>query len=416
MANNLTFDQVSTLLNTVQSMVTGNSAIGNITTTNFVSVAQTLLKTGYDPVIQAISNLVARTIFSVRPYNKKFISLEASMETWGAHVRKISYADHQAVNDDLWTYPMLWKADGVVDASPNRYYQGSTANPSGNGESLDQYIIRKPSVLQTNFYGGNTFSDFYTVLEKQLFEVALRSPDEFGQFWSSYVLNINNIHIQWDEDFARILLSNAIASLVDEANPTRVIHLLTEYEAVTGITLTQQTVYAPDNFRPFILWLNSRIDEITRMMSERSNLYQTNVTGKTVNRFTPMSDMRVYLLSKFLSMIKSMVYTTTYHQNYLQFSSLESVNFWQAITDVAKVQITPVYTDSTGSLKTGAAVTQDNVVGIIFDREFLGYANTYSRMWATPFNARGGYYNNWLHKVLKCYLDTTEKAVVLLLD
>lgn len=415
MGNDIVYSQVSTILNELQQQATGTKAITNINATNFVNVAQTLFMSKLDPVIQAINSIVNRTIFSIRPYSKKFSGLEVDGATWGAHVRKIKYVDNDAVNDDMWTYPVLWKKDGVVDATPNRYYQGSTANPSGNLESLDMYLIRKPDVLQTNFYGANVYSDFYTVFRKELFEVALSSPEEFMRFWSGYILNINNKHIQWDEDLSRLILCNLIASLIDEGNNNRVIYLLSEYQDATGVDLNEQSVFAPDNFKAFVLWLNSYIDTLTRKMSERSALFQTNITGKTIMQHTNMRDLKVYMLSEFMTMIRSMVLPITYHENYIRFADTESVSYWQSIESPRSINITPVYTDVDGTLKTGAAVSVNNVVGVLFDREAAGYTRKDSWTSATPWNSRGGYYDTWIHKTLATYNDNTEKAVVLLL-
>ena len=43
-------------------------------------------------------------------------------------------------------------------------------------------------------------------------------------------------------------------------------------------------------------------------------------------------------------------------------------------------------------------------------------ANTQSWSNPTPFNARGGYTNIWMHETQRIYNDHTEKGVVLLLD
>ena len=74
--NTLSFSQLATILNAVNRQATG---IDNITPTNvgeFVSVAQTTLLTGYDNVITAVSQVLSRTIFSTRPYNRKFKGLD----------------------------------------------------------------------------------------------------------------------------------------------------------------------------------------------------------------------------------------------------------------------------------------------------------------------------------------------------
>ena len=62
--NTMGFEQVSTLLNSIYNQATGKSAITPTTTSDFVSLAQTTLQAGYDPVLNAISQMVTKTIIT----------------------------------------------------------------------------------------------------------------------------------------------------------------------------------------------------------------------------------------------------------------------------------------------------------------------------------------------------------------
>ena len=65
--NNMSFEQASALLNAIHKQVTGETGIAPTDVSSFISVATATLKAGYDPVINAISQVVGRTIFSIRP-------------------------------------------------------------------------------------------------------------------------------------------------------------------------------------------------------------------------------------------------------------------------------------------------------------------------------------------------------------
>ena len=97
--NTLTFNQLSTLLNGIASQATGATGIAPVNTNEFVSVAQTTLLAGPDPVMSAISQILGRTIFSVRPYNAKFRGLLMDNQRWGGITRKINYVDKSFTND-----------------------------------------------------------------------------------------------------------------------------------------------------------------------------------------------------------------------------------------------------------------------------------------------------------------------------
>ncbi len=415
MANSLTHTQSSTLMNDMVEQLTGQKVIGGVNLTNFVSVAQKALLNGYDPVLNAITQMVSRTIFSIRPYYGKLLGLEADATRWGNHIRKLSIADQKLVNDDAWTYPVLYKKEGVEDATPNRYYEGSTANPSGNKESVDMFLIRKPDVLQTNIYGRNVYSDYLTYFRNQ-FDVAFLNAEEYGRFISMVSINLMNRLQTAAETIGHAVLINLIGSLLDEGNNSRVIHLLSEYNTLTGQTLTATSVYAPDNFKAFIQWVFSRIEQLTSLMSERSNMFQTVVDGKPILRHTPLTEQKVYLYAPVLYQINAMVLSNTYHNDFLRLSDVEPINYWQSIEYPDSISATPVYIDTTGNLKVGAAVEQAGIFGVIFDREAAGYAITDSWSMNTPFNARAGYYTQWFHRTFNTWNDISEKALVLLLD
>ena len=65
--NTLNFEQVSTVLSSIVQQATGQAVNTPTDTGSFVSVAQVALRADRDSVMQAISNILARTIFSIRP-------------------------------------------------------------------------------------------------------------------------------------------------------------------------------------------------------------------------------------------------------------------------------------------------------------------------------------------------------------
>lgn len=68
--NELNFKQVSALLTYIVNQATGQSTLTPTNTSEFVSVATTALKNGVDPAMSAITQMVSRTIFSIRPYSE----------------------------------------------------------------------------------------------------------------------------------------------------------------------------------------------------------------------------------------------------------------------------------------------------------------------------------------------------------
>lgn len=389
--NDLTFNQLSTVLKSIVQQATGQQAQQLTNTAEFVSVAQTALKTGYDPVLQAISQVLSRTIFSIRPYTRKFGGLMVSNQQFGNIVRKLNIADKD------------WENDSRFELT--------------DGSSVDMYKVNNPTILQTNFYGANVFEKSLTIFKDQL-DCAFSSPDEFGRFVSMTMTNASDMIEQAHENLARATLANFIGGKIS-GDTASVIHLLTEYNTITGLEtpLTAETVYQPANFKPFMQWVYSRVASLSSLMTERTQKFHINVTGKEISRHTPVSRQKVYLYAPARYQTETMVLADVYHDNFLRMADNETVNFWQSIDKPDEINVQPVYLQADGTLKTdGEPVNKAGIFGVMFDEEAAGY--TVVKQWSapTPFNVKGGYSNIFWHFTDRYWNDFTENGVVLLLD
>ena len=400
--NQMVFNQAATLLNGLVAQMTGQANLTPITTmSQFISVAETLLQTGRDPVINALSQVWSRTIFAVREYNAKDGGLRMSLDRYGNAIRKLSPVAMPMVDDDGYTYPAA--------------YDSTQLDPFGTGLSVDPWAIRKQKTVQTNFYGSNVYANHFTTFKDQ-FDVAFSDAEEFVRYNAMNMTERRNDKESFEESIAKGLQANFIAALIDEANTDRVVHLLTEYNTLTGQTLTAQTVMQGANFEAFIRWMYSRIRTIVRRMGVRSEMYQTVLTGNTILRHTTPDNMRIALSTPIMEMINSMVLSNLYHDDYMRLPAYDSVEYWQSIETPDSVSCTPAYTDASGNQKTGSAVAQASVVGVIHDRDAIGYAITREDTNTTPLNPRGRYWNTFVSATFKTITDVTEKGVVLLLD
>lgn len=412
MPDNMTFYQAATLLNAVQQQVTGQASIAPATFENFVSVAQTTLRTGYDPVMNAINQVLSRTIFSTRPYDRRFALAEISESAYGNHVRKLSIADTPIEDDERYKWPTGY------DAS-------QTANPLGDGESVDMQRIKKNQILQTNFYGANVWQDHYTIWRDQL-DCAFSSPDEFARFVTMVTSNMADKLEQVRETMGRACVINSIigvASTNDAATSPfnlthRVIPLLSLYNAYTGETFTQADIFKPANWAAFTRWAFSIIQSVSKLMEQRSEAFQTVVDGKHVMRHTPKDRQKMFVHTQAMSMFDTMASAVTYNDGYITLPNgvrVEEVAFWQSINNPMAIVGTGSCIGDNGMPATHTLSAPALVIAYLFDEEALGYATL--QQWAAPapFNAAGGYMNTWLHETQRLYNDHTEKSVAFVL-
>lgn len=397
MANDLSFDQLSTVLTAITNQATGVNNIAPLDTASFVSVAQMALKTGYDPLTTAISQVLSRTIFSVRPYTRKFKGLNVSNQKYGNHVRKLLSIDKPFEDDDRLKLT--------------------------DGESIDQYKVNKPKVLQTNFYGANVYQKSVTIYKDQL-DCAFSSPDEFASFISMVMQNASDMIEQAHEETARATINNLISgiyaaeregtgnTMAKSNGGKRAINLLSLYNLTNGGALEVSDIFKAANFESFVKFAFSTINTLADLMTDRNTLFSSQLTNYTVIRHTPKDRMKFYLYTDLVNKINSEVYSSVFNPDFLKLVDFERVNFWQSALNPSQIQNKPVMLDKDGTLNTVGTTNIENVFGVLFDEEAAGYTTVNEWSQPTPFNARGGYYNQFWHFTDRYWNDFTENAIV----
>ena len=398
MASDLSFNQISRVLNVIVTQAIGSDELFPVNTSDFISVAQTGLKTGYDPLATAISQVLSKTIFSVRPYTRKFKGLNVSNQRYGNHVRKLTALDKPFEEDDRFNLK--------------------------DGMSIDQYEVNKPKVLQTNFYGANVYQKSMTIYKDQL-DCAFSSPDEFASFITMIMQNASDMIEQAHEETARATLRNLAQGIytMEEGSASsqaakakggkRAVNLLKLYNEETGKTLKVADVYKAENFEGFIKFVFAAINTIADLMTDRNGLFCSQLTNYSIVRHTPKNRMKFYLYSNLVNKINSEVYSSVFNPDFLKLVDFETVNYWQNPLFPTSVKGTVNILTIGGSVITPTSDNSfDNLLGILFDEEAAGYTTVNEWAQPTPFNARGGYYNQFWHFTDRYWNDFTENAVV----
>lgn len=387
-ANELSFTQLATILTDITQQATGQKVLTPTNAGEFVTVAQKALLTGYDPLLNAISQVLSRTIFSVRPYTRKFQGLEADSLRYGNHVRKIQLADKGWEEDDRFE---------LVD-----------------GESVDQQVVDKPAALQTNFYGANVYQKHITIFRDQL-DNAFSGPEEFQRFIGMVTQNASDMIEQAHESTARATIANLIGGVVQGGQTMQTIYLVDEYAEYAGFDTVDFNPFDPEIFPDFARWSFARMQTVSKAMTERTLNYHFDFNDYDIMRHTPVNYQRLYMYAPLFEQIDARVLSTTFNTEYLRQLPREDVNFWQSSRDPGKIAITPVFVNKDVEIVTGDAETYDNVVGVLMDTEAAGYTVVNEWSAPAPFNARGGYTNIFYHFTDRYWNDFSENAVVFML-
>lgn len=390
--NTMGFQDAAAILTSLAQQATGQAVQAVTDLSSYISVGQQTLRTGYDPLAIGISQLVSKTIYAYRPYNGPLTSLDRDSDEWGAITRKVN-----AINMPVES-------------------EGSYALTDGT-HSPDMFTVRKPKLWQSNFYGYDVWADHVSITRKQL-KNAVSNPGEMGRLMDLVLGTKSNEMEMSRVAFRRATLANLIAAVNALNNTAQIRHLLTEYNAATGLSLTATTVMQPANYGPFIRWAYAQIAKVSDLLEDPSKTYHLNPSAGTILRHTPKDDQRLYVYSGALHDIDSQVLATTFNDDRVKLPKVtESVNFWQSPDKPMEINIKPAYIDATGA--TVASPTAQNVkhiFAVLLDRAAAG-VNFYDQaVEVSPYEAAGQYYNYWYHDGHRYYNDVTENAVIFLMD
>ena len=395
--------QAYSLINAMYQQATGSTALTAVDPSSFVKVATTTLATGYDNFMNAMSQVLSESIFAWRPYDDKFRIIEADKQRFGNHVRKITPLDDTAVEDDEYSL-----ADGYAK---------------------DPWTVRKPKVVQFNYYDKTAYSRWVTLPKHQI-DAAVRSPEEFARFVAMVLGNMRNQIAQDREASKRLCFNNFITSVYQDEtnNPNgkfgRLYKLLSEYKTLTGqSTLTKADIFTATHFMPFIQWASSRIMSISDRMTERGYLFHKNLTGTNIPRHTPKEYQKFALMADFYRMIEASAFSNTFHEQYIKaFGDFEPINYLQSAVDGDRDKVTlssfTTIADATGAIYNAPAGTYEltDFVGIIFDRDAMLHTTINEWSQSTNMNPRGGYENLWYHYTHRYCNDFTENCAIFTLE
>lgn len=395
MANRTAPVDVYALMNEIAEQATGRQDLRVVDTSTFTTVGETLLRTATENTLNAISQTLAKTIFSVRPYKGKLDSLRMSQERWGGVIRKLVPLYKGAEQSEDWN----------TVSNPNQL---------ADGNSVDMYKINKPVMLQLNFYGTNVLQKHITRFRDQLAQ-AFSSESEFMRFVDAVMVEFANEIEILNEEKARGTLLNFMAGISSMGLTEK--DLVAEFNTENGTTYTRAqllTTYLTE----FMQFVASTIKTDSSKLTDMSVNNHANITGYApIMRHTPKERQKLIMYEPFMNKIKAGVFSEIFNPKYLEIGDYEGVNYWQSQNDPTAIHVKPNILDvATGNSKTAETdVELDYVLGLLFDDEAVGVLPQYDYSSVTPFNSAGGYYNLYMHWRFMSVCDYTMPAILYVL-
>lgn len=400
MANTLTPTDVYGIVNAMnQEMFGPNATITAINTSTFVAVGEAMLRTGYTNTLDALSTVIGRTIYAVRPYNGKFKIIAKTPAEWGGIERKISY----------YAKPMQ---------ESGNYNTNINATQLDDGSSIDPWIISKKYPLELNVCGVKTIEYQITVFKDQLRQ-AFRSESDFAGFVGAMLTDVANDIESKVEAENRLMVLNAIGATYNVGNTRQAVNLVTEYNAKFGTTETATTLMTT-KLKEFMSFFVSRLKGDMALMEERNELFhiypaRNDDSGNALQllRHTPPADRRLILYEPLFRDEATTVFPSLFSTSELRIENYEGVEYWQNVNEPMKVSITPAQLNTTtGESEAGNAVSLTYVIGLLFDRDAISQSIKFESANSTILNPRGLYTNQFWHWSNLYKLDQSENIVL----
>lgn len=380
-------NEVYAIVNAVHAMATGADEVAVIDTASFVDFGNNVLSSSdaTETFLNTYLLRVATTYDTFRPYDGKLKDLMLSGDEWGAIVQKIDAEVPDFVSDETFEIE--------------------------DGHSVDQYIVRKPVGRQKLFIKRSTYSNFITTAKK-LLKGAFLSEAAFLS-WARMVAGKMRNKIEFStENLARLAIANYIANM-DEAQK---VHLLTNYNSESGLSLTADKALLD---KDFLAYAAGEMELVSKRLRNLSVSYN----AEEAERHTPAGEQRFLVFDKFQSRLQHVVQYQAYHKELVSLGEFIEVPYWQGEYEMSDDE-TPVRVDVRDTIKVTVDdgeggtdnVTVSGIMGFIFDKYALGAHRSEEETLTTPINARGRYYNTFHFAEQLWFNDLSENGVVFLLN
>lgn len=375
--NNYVNNEVYAIVNEVHKEATGAKAVAVIDTQSFVDYGNVVLASN-DQTETFMSTLMlqmARMYTTFRPYESSLRDLIVTGEEWGAIYQKIDAEVGDFVADD--TYELT------------------------DGQSVDQYVVRKPTATQKLFVKKSPYQNYVTI-SRQALKDAFRSEGDFAKFVS---LVFGKMRTKLDfalENLARLAIANYIGTLA--AQNAQEIPLVTNYNAATGASLTAAT--APFN-KDFQAYAVGEIELVSKRMRNLSTSY--NLEG--AERHTPTGEQRLLVLDEFQTRLQTVLQYQAFHDQLVSLREFIEVPYWQGESARSTIKVT--VDDGDGGTTNE---TVENIIACVFDRFALGTFRSDEETLTTPVNARARYYNTFHFAEQLWYNDLSENFIYFTLN
>lgn len=371
--------QVKDLVNGTLKQIDGTSVLLKDDLSNVVDVGNSIINTEkVDNYVKKLVDRIGSVVMNNRVYQGSVPSILMTSWEFGSVLEKIDMDLPQAQETDDWNLT--------------------------DGQSYDPNIFYQPKVTAQFFNSKVTFTIPISFTNRQVTESFSSATDlnSFLTMIQTKVTSSMNISIS---NLVKKTINNMTANVLTNGTPLQKVNLLSLYNTQTGSKLTVANALTNSDF---IRFTNLVINTTQTRLAEISTLFDT---GKK-ERFTPVTEQHLVMLSDLASASKVYLESTTINQDNVKVATnYDTVPFWQGsgtgynFADTSAIDV---------AIKVGSTtkeVKQGGILAVLFDRQAVGVACSNQRT-TTNTNARAEFYTNFNKYDAGYFNDLNENYVV----
>lgn len=382
-------NQVASILNDIFDEVTGESALIKEDLSNFVDVGRPITDifgedtADVDNYVKSIIDKVGKVVFSEPETGVENLGIVADSWQYGSMLEKVRADVGDYAENDAWQLVA--------------------------GQSYDYTEFNPPTVDAKYFNSSTTFELEMSIAREQV-KSAFKNAMNVNRFFSMIENRIRyKKNIAINEMQYRVIV-NLIAEKFKSLNGY--LNLLELYITETGDTTVTASNWKTS--KDFLKFCFVKLSLYIKLLSKPKMLY--NDGGYVTN--TPESKLNFILLTDFAAASKAYLQADTYNNEFVTLKGYHEVSEWQgggeddSYTNRSTVYATP----ASGGDDDIVTLRQDNIIGIMFDREAAAICNQNDRTLAAPYNPKGEFTNYYYKFDCSYFNDTNENCLVFYID
>lgn len=382
----LSVEQVAGMLNKAAEQFSGISTIISQDLSNIVDFGRAIDDAvGYDNFFNALPAQFNTIRFWSRPYVSFAPSVYKDPARFGA-IRAVYRTKYlKATNDPAWDLK--------------------------EGQSYDPFVVHK-NEIETRFWSKRVNTMIEQTIVREQLETAFRSPDELMSFIGMLEMSRTNSHGRFFDSLIMTLFQSIIIQADSgdgngNFNENQKVKLLTEYNAISGTTLTPGKALYNEGFIRYAIY---RIGIIRDQMKLTTSLF--NIKKRELQ--TPEEQQRVVMLSDFARAAGVYLHDAPnqFNTTNLNVPGGDVVPAWQGMgTSGSLEDRMQVYgtVEFDGEDSLGGKVS--NVIAVVYDDWALGVTN-YRHTVTSQYNPKGQYTNYFDKMYAGLFVSPDENYVV----